>query len=204
MQDQETKKRLKGLPAMKNNINAAIQVADTLSTSLGPRGMDKIIVDQDGEVTVTNDGATIMDMMQVDHQAAKLLVELSKSQDDEIGDGTTGVVVLAGGLLEASVSLLDKGLHPQKIADGYEKACKVAVAKVKECAETMTFGKRETLIEAAMTALCSKVVREHKKVLAEITVDAVLAVADLERRDVNFDLIKIVAKPGGTLADTKL
>jgi T-complex protein 1 subunit epsilon len=118
LQDQGKKKRLKGLPAMKNNIQAAIHVADTLSTSLGPRGMDKIIVDQDGEVTVTNDGATIMDMMQVDHQAAKLLVELSKSQDDEIGDGTTGVVIIAGALLEKSIALLDKGLHPLQIADG--------------------------------------------------------------------------------------
>jgi T-complex protein 1 subunit epsilon len=131
-------------------------------------------------------------------------VELSKSQDNEIGDGTTGVVVLAGALLEQAQILLDKGIHPLKVADGFEKACEIAVRKVEDIAIELDIeeNKNEELIKCAMTALGSKVVSKQKRELAEIAVKAVLSVADMERKDVNFDLIKIVGKTGGSLKDT--
>merc|ERR1711939_1225786 len=124
VKEQQAKGRLKGLAAQKANISAAKAVANAMKTSLGPKGMDKMLVSPDGDVTVTNDGATILDNMDVENQVAKLLVQLSKSQDEEIGDGTTGVVVLAGALLEHAESLLDRGIHPIRIAQGFEVACK--------------------------------------------------------------------------------
>merc|ERR1711887_407462 len=115
MRDQGTQNRLTGVEAIKSHILAAKAVGATLRTSLGPNGMDKILVSPDGEVTTTNDGATILEKMDVQHQIAKLLVELSKSQDDEIGDGTTGVVVMAGAMLDQALALLDKGIHPLRV-----------------------------------------------------------------------------------------
>jgi T-complex protein 1 subunit epsilon len=167
--------------------------------------MDKMLISPDGDVVVSNDGATIMDKMEVEHQTAKLLVELSKSQDDEIGDGTTGVVVMAGALLEQAQVLLDKGIHPLKIADGFEKACEMAVTRLDAISEDLDIeaNEHEELIKCAMTALGSKVVSKQKRKLAEIAVKAVLAVADMERKDVNLDLIKLVGKTGGSLEDTE-
>lgn len=204
LRDQEKKKRTKGLEAHKANIIAARTVANLLKTSLGPKGMDKMLISPDSDVIVSNDGATIMEHMEVEHQTAKLLVELSKSQDNEIGDGTTGVVVLAGALLEQAQVLLDKGIHPLKIADGFEKACEMAVERVEAIATELDIqaNDHEELIKCAMTALGSKVVSKQKRQLAEIAVKAVLSVADMERKDVNFDLIKIVGKTGGSLKDT--
>ncbi|CAG9323538.1 unnamed protein product [Blepharisma stoltei] len=206
IKEQEKKARVKGLEAQKANIQAARAVTNLLRTSLGPCGMDKILVSKDGDVTVTNDGATILDKMEVQHQIAKLLVELSKSQDDEIGDGTTGVVVLAGALLERSLSLLDKGIHPLRICDGYERACEIAVRHLESTSEELDIqaNNHEVLKKCAMTALCSKVVSAHQQKLADIAVEAVLDVADLTRRDVNFEHIKVEGKPGGSLEDTAL
>ncbi len=210
VKDQSNKQRIRGLDAHKANILAARSIAETVRTSLGPKGMDKMIVSADGEVTVTNDGATILEKMSVEHQTAKLLVELSRSQDDEIGDGTTGVVILAGGLLEQASRLLDKGIHPLKIADGFERACEVAATRVEQIARNMdvlshdSSSLNETLIKAAMTSLGSKIVSSRKRELAEIAVQAVLAVADLARRDVNFELIRLETKVGGKLEDTQL
>jgi len=130
IREQEKKRRVKGLEAHKSNILAARTVAKLMRTSLGPKGMDKMLVSPDGDVIVTNDGATILEKMEVQHQTARLLVELSKSQDNEIGDGTTGVVVLAGALLEQAQKLLDKGIHPLKIADGFERACDIATKRI--------------------------------------------------------------------------
>ena len=129
------------------------------------------------------------------------MVELSKSQDNEIGDGTTGVVVLAGALLEQAQALLDKGIHPLKIADGFEKACEIGVEKVEDIATELDIeiNDHEELIKCAMTALGSKVVSKQKRKLAEIAVKAVLGVADMERRDINLDLIKLVGKTGGSI-----
>ncbi|KAF4672778.1 T-complex protein 1 subunit epsilon [Perkinsus olseni] len=206
MQDQNDKKRVTGLDAQKTNILAARSVAETIRTSLGPKGMDKIIVGPDGDVTVTNDGATILDKMQVENQVAKLMVELSKSQDDEIGDGTTGIVIIAGALLEQANKLLEMGIHPLRIADGFEKACEVAVKRVEEISKEADIFKNdnEELHHAAMTALGSKIVSSRQAQMAKIATDAVLSVADLERKDVNFDLIKVEGKVGGRLEDTCL
>ena len=206
LKDQASKTRLKGLDALKSNIHAARAVAETLRTSLGPKGMDKIIVGPDGDVTVTNDGATIVEKMQVEHQSAKLLVELSRSQDDEIGDGTTGIVIIAGALLEQAHRLLEKGIHPLRIADGFERAADIAVTEVTRISREIDINadNHAALIKAAMTALGSKVVSSHQKELAQIAVEAVLSVAVLERRDVNFDLIKVEGKVGGKLEDSCL
>ncbi len=164
------------------------------------------MIGADGDITITNDGATILKQLPVDHQIAKLLVELSKSQDDEIGDGTTGVVVLAGALLEQAEELLDKGIHPIRIADGYEQACSIAVSKLDEIAETIEFTSTdyETLLKAAKTSLGSKIVSKSHDLFAKIAVDAILSVADFERKDVDFDLIKIDGKVGGELSDSQL
>jgi len=167
--------------------------------------MDKMLVSPDGEVIVTNDGATILEKMEIHHQTAKLLVELSASQDNEIGDGTTGVVVLAGAILEQAQKLLDKGIHPLKIADGFEKACDIAVHKLEQIQEEINISKNnyEYLRKCAKTALGSKVVSKCQDLYAELAVQSVLHVADLDRKDVNFDLIKIVAKAGGALEDSQ-
>jgi len=202
--DQDSKSRLTGSEAIKSHIIAAKTVGQTVRSSLGPNGLDKILMSPDGEVTITNDGATILGMMDVQHQVAKLLVQLSKSQDDEIGDGTTGVVVLAAALLEMSEDLLDKGLHPMKIADGYEMAMQIALKKLDEISEPFELTERKHLVEVAKTTLSSKIVNKAHDKFAEIAVDAVLSVADLKTKDVNFELIKITTKTGGELEDTML
>ncbi|KAJ3100252.1 T-complex protein 1 subunit epsilon [Phlyctochytrium planicorne] len=198
------KSRIHGLEAQKSHILAARAVATILKTSLGPRGLDKILISPDGDITITNDGATILGQMEVEHQIAKLLVQLSKSQDDEIGDGTTGVVVLAGALLEQAEALLDKGIHPIRIADGFEKACNIAVARLDKAADVIPITKDEVLLKTAKTSLGSKIVSKCHDLFAQMAVDAVLAVADLERKDVDFELIKIDGKVGGSLEDSKL
>ena len=145
--------------------------------------------------------------MQVEHQIGKLIVELSASQDDEIGDGTTGVVVLAGALLEQAEKLLDRGIHPVRIAEGFEQACALCVKHLGTISQKVEFSAPdnvEPLVLTAMTTLSSKIVNTHKRKMAEIAVRAVLSVADLERRDVNFDLIKVEGKAGGKMEDTEL
>ena len=164
-----TKQRVKGVEAYRSNILAARGIATTLKTSMGPKGMDKMLISCDGDVTVTNDGATILQEMSIEHPVAKLLVELSKSQDNEIGDGTTGVVVLAGALLEQAQKLLDKGLHPLQIIEGFDKGCEYAIKFLEDIQSTINKDKdaeKEELIKAANTALCSKVVSKHQKKFA--------------------------------------
>merc|ERR1712022_87636 len=206
VKEQQAKGRLKGLAAQKANIAAARQVAASLRTSLGPKGMDKMIVSPDGDVTITNDGATILQRMEIENQIAKIMVQLSNSQDNEVGDGSTGVVVLAGALLEGAEKLLDRGIHPIRIADGYEMACDIAVKRLAEISDEVKFDNSDTsnLLKTCMTTLNSKVVNRHLEQMAQIAVDAVLGVADLERKDVNFELIKVEGKVGGKLEDTRL
>lgn len=206
MCSQGKKKRQYGNEAVKSHILAARTVANIVKSSLGPRGLDKILISPDGDITVTNDGATILQQMEITNHVAKLLVELSKSQDDEIGDGTTGVVVLAGALLEQAAELIDKGIHPIRIADGYEQACDIAVGELDKIADTVSFGKDDTenLFKVARTSLGSKIVSKAHDQFAKIAVDAVLSVADLERKDVDFELIKVDGKVGGSLEDTLL
>ena len=144
--------------------------------------------------------------MEISNHVAKLLVSLSQSQDAEIGDGTTGVVVLAGALLEQAADLIDKGIHPIRIADGYDAACEVAVAKLDDISDTISFSRDETsnLLKVAKTSLGSKIVSKAHDQFSQIAVDAVLSVADLERKDVDFELIKVDGKVGGALEDTLL
>jgi len=208
LRDQDKQSRLTGKDAIKSHILAARCVANTLKTSLGPKGLDKLMVSPDNDITITNDGATILQKMDVEHQIAKLMVQLSQSQDDEIGDGTTGVVVLCGALLEQAESLIDKGIHPIRIADGFELAAKHAVDHLDTIADTFEIdpANPENLIKMAMTTLGSKIINKCHRQMAEIAVNAVLAVADLdpERKDVNFELIKVEAKVGGRMEDSML
>lgn len=206
LRDQEKKSRLTGIEAHKSHILAAKSVANILKSSLGPKGLDKMMLSPDGDVTVTNDGATILELMDVHHQIAKLMVQLSKSQDDEIGDGTTGVVVLAGALLEQAEKLLDRGIHPIRIADGYEMAAKMAVDTLDKVGDVyqVDLQNPEPLIKLAMTTLGSKIVTRCHRQMAEIAVNAILSVADLKRKDVDFELIKVEGKVGGKLEDTML
>ncbi|MDI1489773.1 MAG: T-complex protein 1 subunit epsilon [Ramalina farinacea] len=206
VRDQQKKKRQHGNEAVKSHILAARTVANIVKTSLGPRGLDKILISPDGDITVTNDGATILSQMEITNHVARLLVELSKSQDDEIGDGTTGVVVLAGALLEQAADLIDKGIHPIRIADGYDQACEVAVAELDRISDKVEFSRDDpsNLFEVAKTSLGSKIVSKAHDQFAQIAVDAVLSVADLSRKDVSFDLIKVDGKVGGALEDSLL
>lgn len=206
LREQAQQKRLRGLEAHKSNILAARAVSNIMRSSLGPMGMDKMLISPDSDVTVSNDGATILAKMDVSHQIARLLVELSASQDDEIGDGTTGVVVFAGALLEEAEKLLTRGIHPIRIAQGYERACELATKHLASISDTVDWTPQDTspLLQTAMTTLGSKIINRFQRQMAQIAVDAVLAVADLERKDVNFDLIKLESKVGGRLEDTCL
>jgi len=206
LRDQGNVKRIRGLQAHKANILAARAVARIMRSSLGPTGMDKMLVSADSDVIVTNDGATILEKMEVQHQIGKLLVELSQSQDNEIGDGTTGVVVLAGALLEEAEKLLTKGIHPIRVARGYEKAAELCAEHLDTISDTVEWSpdNLQPLLDTAETTLGSKIINRFQKQMAKIAVDAVVAVADLERKDVNFDLIKMEGKEGARLEDSML
>ncbi|KAJ5959484.1 T-complex protein 1 epsilon subunit [Penicillium vulpinum] len=206
VRDQGKKKRQHGTEAVKSHIVAAKTVASIVKSSLGPRGLDKILISADGDITVTNDGATILGQMEITNNVAKLLVELSQSQDEEIGDGTTGVVVLAAAMLEQASDLIDKGIHPIRIADGYDQACEIAIAELDRISDEITFDKNDTtnLLKVAKTSLGSKIVSKSHDQFAKIAVDAVLSVADFERKDVDFELIKVDGKVGGSLEDSLL
>ena len=150
------------------NIMAAKAISDVVRTSLGPRGMDKMIQDGKGEVLITNDGATILKQMEVVHPTAKMLVEISKAQDIEAGDGTTSVVVMAGALLKASQDLLTKGIHPSAISDGFQVALTKAIETIDDMSQPVDLNNREQLIQNAITSLSSKVVSQHSDLLAPI------------------------------------
>ncbi|KAG8228298.1 hypothetical protein J437_LFUL007016 [Ladona fulva] len=188
-----------------SNIAAAKAVADAIRTSLGPRGMDKMIQAANGEVTITNDGATILKQMNLGHPAAKMLVELSKSQDIEAGDGTTSVVVVAGSLLEAAEKLLQRGIHPSNISDAFQRAAIKSVEILKSMSMPLDLCDKESLVKSASTALNSKVVSQQSSLLAPLAVEAVMKVID-PAKDSNVDLkdIKIIKKLGGTVEDTEL
>jgi len=188
-----------------SNITAAKAVADSIRTSLGPRGMDKMIQSGSGDVTITNDGATILKQMQVLHPAAKMLVELSKAQDVEAGDGTTTVVVIAGSLLDAAQKLLMKGIHPTIISEAFQRAADKSVEILESMSTPVQLSDRESLLKSATTSLNSKVVSQYSSFLSPLCVDAVLKVID-PLKDTNVDLrdIKIIQKLGGTLEDTEM
>jgi len=194
----------KGRDALRNNIEAAKVVAEIVRTSLGPRGMDKMLVDSLGDVTITNDGATMLKQMDVQHPAAKLLVEIAKATDAEVGDGTTTSVVLAGALLTKAQELIDNDVHPTVVVDGYRKASEKAVEILENIAIKVRPTDREWLRKVALTAMASKVVAQDADYLSNLVLDAILQVA--EKRDggykVDIDSAKVEKKPGGSITDT--
>lgn len=198
--------RARGREAQRNNLNAAITLAEIVRSSLGPRGMDKMLVDSLGDVTITNDGATILKEMEIEHPAAKMMVEVAKSTDVEAGDGTTSAVVLAGELLKKAEELLDMDVHPTIVVDGYRRAAGMALQFMKEIAQEVNPTDREMLKFIAITSLRSKIVREYSDQLAEIAVDAILKVAREEngKYNVRLDDVKVEKKAGGSVMETKL
>eukprot|EP01105_Mastigella_eilhardi_P009297 TRINITY_DN21_c1_g1_i1.p1 TRINITY_DN21_c1_g1~~TRINITY_DN21_c1_g1_i1.p1 ORF type:complete len:562 (-),score=168.12 TRINITY_DN21_c1_g1_i1:277-1917(-) len=187
------------------NIVAARGVADTVRTSLGPKGMDKMICSPTNEVVITNDGATILENLHLMHPAAKLMAELGKSQDIEAGDGTTTVVVLAGSLLGQVSSLMAKGVHPTIIAESFMHCCAKAQEILKNIAVPLELSDRESLLKNAVTSLNSKLVSQYSSLLAPIAVDAVLNVIEPKTAtNVNLKDIKVVCKVGGTIDDCEL
>ena len=202
----EGSRRTRGRDAQHNNIMAARIIAEAVRTSLGPKGMDKMLVDSLGDVTITNDGKTILDEMEVEHPAAKMMVEVAKTQDDEVGDGTTSVVIVAGELLTKAEELLNKNVHPTIIIDGYRKAADKALEVLEEIAISVDPNDKEFLKKVAMTSMASKIVSENREQLAEIAVDAVLHVARKvgDQYRVDLDDILVQKKPGESITDTKL
>ncbi|MEM2557516.1 MAG: thermosome subunit beta, partial [Candidatus Bathyarchaeia archaeon] len=198
--------RSRGKEAQHNNIMAARIIAETVKTSLGPKGMDKMLVDSLGDVTITNDGKTILDEMEVEHPAAKMMVEVAKTQDKEVGDGTTSVVVIAGELLNKAEELLNKNVHPTVIIDGYRKAADKALEVLEKIAIGVDPTDREFLRKVAMTSMASKIVSENREQLADIAVDAILHVAqkigDQYRAD--LDDILVQKKTGESITGTML
>lgn len=189
----------------RSNIVAAKAVAEAVRTSLGPKGMDKMIISSNNDVIITNDGATILAKMDVNHPTAKMLCDISKAQDVEAGDGTTTVVVLAGALLQAAEDLLARGMHPSLISEAFLNAQKKSIEILRSVAIPVNLTDRDQLIKSAVTSLNSKVVSDNSNLLAPIAVDAVLKIIDPKvDKTVDLNNIKVVKKMGGTIEDTEL
>jgi thermosome len=202
----EGSQRTKGREAQNNNIMAAKAVAAAVRTTLGPKGMDKMLVDSMGDIVITNDGATILKEMDIEHPAAKMIVEVSKTQDDEVGDGTTTAAVLAGEFLKNAEDLLEQGVHPTVIASGYRLASIKAKEILKSLSKPITLDDRDLLFKIAATAITGKGAESSKDVFANLAVDAVLAVVDVEngKKVVDVEDIKVEKKVGGSVEDSQL
>jgi len=202
----EGSNRSRGKEAQRTNIMAAKIVAESVKSSLGPKGMDKMLVDSFGDVTITSDGRTILDEMDIQHPAAKMMVEVAKTQDNEAGDGTTTAVIISGELLNKAEELIEKNVHPTVIIDGYRKAQEKALEILEKIAITVDLNSQDYAKKAAMTSMASKLVAEHREYLAEIAVKAILAVTekvgDKYRADV--DDVKVEKKTGESVQETKL
>ncbi len=198
--------RTTGRDAQRVNIAAAKAVAESIRTTLGPRGMDKMLVDDLGDIVISNDGATIVDEMNIEHPAAKMIVEVAKTQDDEVGDGTTTAVVLAGGLLSNAEDLLDKNIHPTIIARGYRMAAIKADKILREIGKDVSIDDDKLLTRIAITAMTGKGAETAKEHLAELAVKAVKQVAEKKdgKYEVDLDDIKVEKKQGGSIADSEL
>ena len=196
----------KGKDAQKNNITAAKLIAEVVRSSLGPRGMDKMLVDSLGDVTVTNDGATILKEIDVQHPAAKMMVEVAKSVDNEVGDGTTSAVVLAGALIEKAEQLISKDVHPTIIVDGYRKSATKVIEILNNMAQKVSNNDREQLIKIAKTSMQTKLVSKDSEALSELVVNAILQVSDQSDSGfkVDIDDVKVEKKAGGSLRDTRM
>ncbi len=202
----EGSSRSRGREAQHSNIMAAKVVAETVKSALGPKGMDKMLVDSFGDVTITSDGRTILDEMDIQHPAAKMMVEVAKTQDSEAGDGTTTAVIISGALLGKGGELINKGVHPTIIIDGYKKASDKALETLEKIAISVDLNSQGYLKKAAMTAMASKLVAEHRGYLADLAVKAILQVAEKEagKYKADVDDIKVEKKPGESVGDTKL
>ena len=202
----EGSNRSRGREAQHGNINAAKIVAESIRSSLGPKGMDKMLVDNFGDTTITSDGRTILDEMDIQHPAAKMMVEVAKAQDNEAGDGTTSAVIIAGELLSRSEELIDKNIHPTIIIDGYRVAAEKALETLEKIAIPVDLKSQDYLKKAATTSMGSKIVAEYKEYLADLAVKAMLAAA--EKKDgvykVDVDDVKVEKKTGESLMDTSL
>jgi len=204
----EGTKESKGRDAQKNNITAAKLIAEIVKTSLGPRGMDKMLVDSMGDVTITNDGATILKEIDVQHPAAKMMVEVAKSVDNEVGDGTTSSVVFTGALLAKAEELINKDVHPSVIVDGYTAASEQALKILQKLAVKVDVNDKQQLQKIARTSMDSKLVSDDSPSLSQIVVDSTKQVAekigDHEGLKIDLDNIKVEKKAGGSMGDTKL
>lgn len=196
----------KGRGAQKNNIAAAKLVAELVRTSLGPRGMDKMLVDSLGDVTITNDGATILKELDVQHPAAKMMVEISKTVDNEVGDGTTSSVVFAGSLLAKAEELLDKDVHATVIIEGYQAAADKALSLLAELAKPVDPKEKEILLKIAKTSMESKLVSEDSSMLSKLVVDAILQITEKQEESYKVDLdnVKVEKKAGGSIRNASL
>ncbi|KAM0677322.1 T-complex protein 1 subunit epsilon [Binucleata daphniae] len=204
--DDKNMQRLRGVECLKANIQVINEIADFVSTSLGPNGMDKILRSPDGMVTITNDGATILKEMEMtESPIAQFILELSEAQDEEIGDGTTSVVILASAMLKNTLELIEKGIHPVKIAEGYVKSCDAVVKHLEAISEEIEEENiKKYLFDAAKTSLNSKIVNKCVDHFSNICVEAVCSVFDKDRNDIDFELIKIDSKIGSDLNKTEM
>ena len=196
----------KGRDAQKNNIAAAKLISEVVRSSLGPRGMDKMLVDGLGDVTITNDGATILKEIDVQHPAAKMMVEISKATDNEVGDGTSSVVVLAGALIEKAEELITKDVHPTIIVDGYRKSALKSIEIFNHLAQKIDPGNKSELTKVARTSMQTKLVSKDSDELSEVVVNAALQVSEPNESAyiIDIDDVKVEKKTGGSLRDTKL
>ena len=196
----------KGRDAQKNNIAAAKLISEVVRSSLGPRGMDKMLVDGLGDVTITNDGATILKEIDVQHPAAKMMVEISKATDNEVGDGTSSVVVLAGALIEKAEELINKDVHPTIIVDGYRKSALKSIEIYNQIAQKIDASSKAELIKIAKTSMQTKLVSKESDELSQVVVNAALQVSEPRESgfSVDIDDVKVEKKAGGSLRDTKL
>ncbi len=202
----EGTERRQGRNAQKNNIAASIAVAEAIRTTLGPKGMDKMLVDSLGDVTITNDGATILDEIDVQHPAAKMMIEIAKTQDKRVGDGTTTSVIIGGSLLKSAQELIDQSVHPTIILRGYRKALIKSKDILKKIAEKVDSSDKKILKQAAITAMNSKSIEGVREHFAEIAVKSILQIVDLrgDLKIIDIDQIQIIKKEGRSLSDTEL
>ncbi len=202
----EGSNRSRGKEALHTNIMAAKIVAESVKSSLGPKGMDKMLVDSFGDVTITSDGRTILDEMDIQHPAAKMMVEVAKTQDNETGDGTTTAVIISGELLNKAEELIEKSVHPTIIIDGYRKAQEKALETLEKIAISIDPTSQDYPKRVAMTSMASKLVAEHREYLADLAVKSILAVAEKEgdKYKADVDDVKVEKKTGESIRDTQL
>jgi len=202
----EDTERNRGKEARKSNMMAAQIIAEVLKSTLGPRGMDKMLIDSLGDITITSDGATVLEEIDVQHPAAKMLIEVAKTQDKEVGDGTTTAVILAGELLKKASELLEDNIHPSIIIAGYQKAADKAIETLEKTALDVDLKDRETLMKLSNTSMRSKAVSSAREVLSNIVIDAILQVVETRDGQASADVenVQIVKKEGKSLEESEL